>query len=143
MKSILIVCEGNICRSPMAQGLMRAALPALRVQSAGLAALVGMPADPKAVSLMKQRGIDISDHRAMHVTRHACMDAELILAIDFERRARIEAMYPQAKGRVFRLGEYMHRNIPDPDRQDEATFRDVLFLIDHGLTGWSARIDKR
>ena len=45
MNSILVICEGNICRSPMAQGLLAAALPNAQVHSAGLGALVGMPAE--------------------------------------------------------------------------------------------------
>lgn len=142
MKSILVVCEGNICRSPMAQGLLRSALPAVRVQSAGLGALVGMPADVQATQLMQLRGIDISDHRAMQITRQLCVDAELILGMDLEQRARIEAMYPQTKGRVFRIGEHTRQDIPDPYRQGEATFRHALELIDQGLAEWLARISK-
>jgi protein-tyrosine phosphatase len=59
--TILIVCEGNICRSPMAGGLLAHELPRARITSAGLGALVGRKADPIAIELMAERGIDISD----------------------------------------------------------------------------------
>ena len=73
MKKILFVCTANICRSPMAQGLLEHALPQAQVRSAGLGALVGMPADAAAVRLMQERGIDISAHRATQISRAACI----------------------------------------------------------------------
>ncbi len=63
-----MVCTGNICRSPMAEGLLRHRLAAdspTKVASAGVGALISHPADPIAVDLMSARGIDISAHRGM------------------------------------------------------------------------------
>jgi protein-tyrosine phosphatase len=142
MKSILVVCEGNICRSPMAQGLLAAALPQVQVHSAGLEALVGMPADETAVALMRARGIDIGAHRATQVNRQMCVQAEMVLVMDADQRKRLEALYPQARGRVFRVGEHTERDIPDPYRQSERAFRDTLSLIDEGLGEWLQRIHR-
>ncbi len=67
IRHILVVCVGNICRSPMAEALLRDALRGqedITVESAGLGALVGYPADKHAVELMKERSIDITAHRA-------------------------------------------------------------------------------
>ena len=64
---LLVVCVGNICRSPMAEALLRDALTGpedIIVESAGLGALVGQAADKHAVELMKERSIDITAHRA-------------------------------------------------------------------------------
>ena len=64
---ILVVCVGNICRSPMAEALLRDALTGpeeITVKSAGLGALVGQAADKHAVELMKERGMDLIAHRA-------------------------------------------------------------------------------
>ncbi len=94
MKSILVVCEGNICRSPMAQGLLAAALPQVQVHSAGLGALIGSPADETAVRLMQARGIDISAHRATQITRQMCVQADMVLVMDADQRKRLEALYP-------------------------------------------------
>jgi protein-tyrosine phosphatase len=142
MKSILVVCEGNICRSPMAQGLLASALPQVPVRSAGLNALSGRAADETAVQLMRAKGIDITQHRAMQITREICMDAELVLVMTGAQRKLIEEKYPFACGRTFRVGEFSKSDIPDPYRQPESAFRDSLRLIDRGLREWLQRIHK-
>jgi protein-tyrosine phosphatase len=142
MNSILVVCEGNICRSPMAQGLLATALPKIQVRSAGLGALVGMPADDTAIQLMHSRSIDISDHRAVQINRQMCLGSDIVLVMDLEQRKRIEELYPQVCGRVFRLGEYSKRDIPDPYRQSELAFREALSLIDEGVREWLHRIHR-
>lgn len=142
MKSILVVCEGNICRSPMAQGLLASALPKLQVQSAGFGALVGMPADETAVRLMRSRGVDISAHRASQINRQMCVQADMVLVMEPSQRKRLEELYPQVCGRVFRVGEYTKRDIPDPYRQPEKAFRDALSLIEEGLREWLHRIHR-
>ena len=114
MNSILVVCEGNICRSPMARSLRTAALPQMQVRSAGMGALIGMPADETAVRLMQERGIDITAHRAVQMNRQMCVQADIVLVMDSEQRKRLEAMYPPGCGRIYRLGEYAKRDIPTP-----------------------------
>lgn len=137
-----MICEGNICRSPMAAGSLAAALPHAHVRSAGLGAMVGMPADDNAIRLMKDRAIDISNHRAQQIGRAMCLESDIVLAMDAEQRQRVEALYPQIRGRVFRLGEYTKRDIPDPYRLGEAAFREALSLIDEGIAEWLHRIRK-
>ena len=142
MKSILVVCEGNICRSPMAAGLFTAALPKMNVRSAGLGALSGMPADETAVRLMKARSIDLTAHRALQITHELCSQADLVLVMSVEQRKRLEDKYPFACGRTFRLGEFSKCDIPDPYRQPEWAFKESLQLIDHGVREWLERIQK-
>ena len=142
MNSILVVCEGNICRSPMAEGLLAAALPQMQVRSAGLGALIGMPADETAVRLMQERSIDITAHRAVQINRQMCLESDMVLVMDAEQRQRLEQLYPQGRGRVFRLGEYSKLDVPDPYRQSEQAFRSALLLIDEGVTQWLHRIQK-
>ncbi len=142
MKNILVVCEANICRSPMAQGSLAAALPNVTVRSAGLSALSGMPADATAVRLMRGRGLDISAHRALQITRELCQQAELVLVMTAEQREQLEKVYPFACGRVFRLGEYSRFDVPDPHRQPEKAFRESLQLIDLGMREWLQRIQQ-
>jgi protein-tyrosine phosphatase len=142
VKAILVICEGNICRSPMAQGVLAAALPKMQVRSAGLGALIGMPADDMAIRLMKEHGIDITEHRATQINQQLCLQAEMVLAMDAQQRARVESLYPQSRGRVFRLGEYTKQDIPDPYRQPEAVFRHSLTLIQEASQEWLRRIHK-
>jgi len=68
MNIILTLCIGNICRSPLAQGLLAQQLPGHTVWSAGLGALVGEPADPMSVQIAAEHGLDISAHRAQQVS---------------------------------------------------------------------------
>jgi protein-tyrosine phosphatase len=142
MKNILVVCEGNICRSPMAQGLLASRLGTAQVGSAGLGALIGRPADPIAVDLLRERSIDISGHRAVQITSLICTAAQIILVMDVEQRQRLESMYPQVRGRVFRLGEYIKKDVPDPYRKPESAFREALALIEEGLQEWLTRIER-
>lgn len=143
MRSVLTVCIGNICRSPMAEGLLAAGLPHLRVFSAGTGALVGKPADPMAQALMRKRGIDISDHVAQQVSQMLCRQADLILVMDREQRRHLESTYPFVRGKVFRIAEFsVAQDVPDPYGKDEAAFEHALALIDAGVRTWIERILK-
>ena len=91
---ILVVCIGNICRSPMAEGLLRLRLAGrtgVTVGSAGIAARVGEPADPMAQGLMRERGIDIAGHRARQLTPELAGAHDLVLVMEQEHeRALLE-----------------------------------------------------
>lgn len=142
MKTVLTVCVGNICRSPMAEGLLAAGLPQLRVVSAGTGALVGKPADPTAQALMRARGIDISGHVAQQVSQMLCRQADLILVMDLAQRRHLESAYPFVRGKVFRIADTTAQDVPDPYRQGDAAFERALALIDAGARTWIDRVLK-
>ncbi|MFS2100292.1 low molecular weight protein-tyrosine-phosphatase [Variovorax sp. Varisp85] len=142
MKSVLVVCIGNICRSPMGEALIAAALPQLEVASAGVGALVGQPADPIARQLMAERGLDIESHRARQLTNLMCQQADLILVMDEEQRLQINQRHPLTRGKLFRLGEVARVDIPDPYRLGRPAFEQALQLIDAGASAWVERIRK-
>ena len=137
--TILFVCEGNICRSPMAQGLLAKRLPDLSVTSAGLGALVGRSPDPVAVALMAERDIDIAGHTAVGLNLEHMRRASLVLAMTAAQCRRIEAVYPFSKGKVYRIAEYEGIDVVDPYRKGREVFEMTLVQIEQGLARW---IDK-
>ncbi|MCA8066516.1 low molecular weight protein-tyrosine-phosphatase [Burkholderia sp. AU38729] len=139
--TLLVVCVGNVCRSPMAQALLRARLPGVDVRSAGIGALDGQPADPHAIDLMRERGLDLAAHRARQVSSRHVTRADLILTMDLEQKRWLERRHPFLCGRVFRLGAAAHGfDIPDPYLGPRASFEHSLQLIERGVDAWCARI---
>ena len=140
IKTVLVVCIGNICRSPMAEGLLRNVLPDTKIVSAGLGALVGQPADPHAVAVMKDLGLDISGHRAKQLSGGLAKQADLILVMDNAQRQEIQHLHPATTCRVFRLGELNKFDVPDPYREARPAFENALELIQRGVEVWVPRI---
>jgi protein-tyrosine phosphatase len=136
IKRILVVCEGNICRSPMAQALLAQQLPGINVMSAGLAALTGRRADPMAVELMAEREIDLGGHVATDLNLQHVRSAELVLTMTQAQRQAIESSYQFAKGKVYRLGEHDQEDVMDPFRQRRAAFEKCLAQIERGIDRW-------
>ena len=122
VKKILFVCTGNLCRSPMAAGLMRQRLAAagldghVQVASAGVYAIPGRPASAYAVDVMAERGVDISQHRSRDLTLADIERADLILVMEEAHRRSIFHLAPQHLRKVFLLSEMAgrHHDIEDP-----------------------------
>ena len=143
IRHILVVCVGNICRSPMAEALLRDALKGKKeivVESAGLGALVNEPASKFSVELMQERGLDISGHRAQQLTPELITRADLILVMESGHRRAVDANEPTARGKLYRLGEWRDIEIADPYRQPREAFEETLELIDKGVADWVERL---
>lgn len=136
IQSILVVCVGNICRSPMAEYLLKQGYPQLMIDSAGISGLSGHPADDKAQLCMQHLGIDISGHIAKKLNAEHLKKADLILVMSKNQQAYIEQTWPFAKGKVFRLGHWQNKNVPDPYQHDQAFFDETCQLIQQCVTDW-------
>ena len=140
MKHILVLCIGNICRSPIAEALLKQQFPDKQIWSAGLGALVGKPADPLSVEVAAAHGLDLSSHRAQQVASWMCQSAELILVMEQDHKAQLEKQFPLVRGKAFRLGEPGQFDIADPYRQPKDAFDAAYSAIALGVSQWSARI---
>ena len=144
LNNILIVCIGNICRSPMAEALflnrLKDNFPDVLVSSAGLAALVDHPADPMVQELMLHRGLDISAHRARQVSPEILFPADLVLTMSTRQKDQIESKIPAICGKVHRLGKWEEYDIPDPYRRPRSAFEQALVLIEQGINSWCQKL---
>ena len=118
--NILLVCTGNICRSPLAASLLERALRErgleVTVASAGTGAWDGAPASEGVYLVGLERGLDLSGHRARLLTRELVENAHLILTMARHHRARVDEL--GGEGRVFVLGEYAGRGGDDVEVSD-------------------------
>ena len=129
----------------MAEALLQQALSGVSdaaVESAGLGALVGYPASEYSVELMKERGIDISAHRARRIDAEMISAADLILVMEAGHKRAIDMQDPTARGKVYRLGEWQDNDIPDPHRKPRKAFEEALVLIEKGVQDWAEKINE-
>ena len=137
--NILVVCVGNICRSPMAACLLRERLAGkgLAVQSAGLGALVDQPMDPLAAEVLASHGFSDPSHRARQLERRHLQEADLVLVAEKKMIDAVLRIGPEARGKVFALGKWQSdRDIPDPYRQSRAIFEHTYALVDEAVNAW-------
>lgn len=133
---ILVVCVGNICRSPMAEYLLKQEFPTLQIHSAGIQGLSGHPADDKALLCMQRLNIDMQGHIAKKLTGDMLKQADLVLVMSQNQQKHIERTWPFAKGKTFRLGHWQHCDVADPYQHDQAMFDQTCQLIQRCITDW-------
>ncbi len=149
---ILFVCLGNICRSPMAEGVFSHVAgkaghgETFVIESAGTGAWhIGNPPDPRAVAAARRRGIDLSAQKARQVRVEDFDDFDLVLAMDASNHANLLRMAPEAhahKVRLFleHLPDPLAREVPDPYYGGDEGFEVVLDLIEAGSRALLARL---
>ncbi len=155
MSVILVVCTGNLCRSPMVAGLLRERLSQdakrrdWQVTSAGVWTEDGRPASPYAVDEMAQRGIDIGDHRSRNITRQMMAEADLVLVMTRQHAGTLGAAFPEHVHKVYLLSEMvgMEYDIQDPyggTRSDYArTAQELSALVERGYDRIVSLVEKR
>lgn len=140
IKNILVVCVGNICRSPTAEFLLKQNHPNLHIESAGLSAMVGHHADDKAIACMDELDVDMRSHIAKQITAELIKKSDLILVMSTSQQKHIEQTWPFAKGKVFRLGHWQAQNVPDPYKHDQAFFNQTCQNIQIYVSDWQSHL---
>jgi protein-tyrosine phosphatase len=141
--NIIVICTGNICRSPIAEALLKTSLThnGCNIQSAGIAALVHHPADPSALEVAQEHGYDLSLHRARQATLPLLTAMDLILTLDQTHNEWIRTRYPQLQGRTFKLGHWRNNaDIADPYRKPRQAFDQAFSAIRQCSEDWVKRI---
>ncbi|ASG35516.1 protein tyrosine phosphatase [Klebsiella pneumoniae subsp. pneumoniae] len=139
--SILVVCTGNICRSPIGERFLRRALPNKRIDSAGTGALVGHDADSSATKIAAQNGLSLEGHKGQQFTSSLAREYDLILVMEKSHIEQICRIAPEARGKTMLFGQWLgHREIPDPYRKSEEAFASVYQLIEQAGLLWVEKL---
>lgn len=141
---ILIICIGNICRSPVAAAMLHKHLPGKDVSSAGLNAVVDEGVDPKARQLAEQAGLEVAHHKARQLTPAMLQAADLVLVMSDGQRRAIADMSPEVLGKTLRLGQWLEngqgKDIPDPYQKSQEAFDYVHRLMDDATRAWASKL---
>ncbi len=151
INSILFVCLGNICRSPLAEGVFRTVLAErgrdMLLDSAATSAWeVGSAPDPRSIAIAMRHGIDISGQRARKVTPQDFSRFDLILGMDRSNVADLKALVPAARDRVLLFLEPAHgqaRDVPDPYYDGAEAFAEVYRMIREASEALATRLEAR
>ncbi|MDB6065003.1 MAG: glyA [Pedosphaera sp.] len=142
MKTILFVCTGNVCRSPMAEGIFRHVMKGRRdiqVMSAGIGAMEGQAPSPYAVQAVKELGIDISKQRSRQLTSELVQEADYIFGMTHSHVDTVFLLYPQAAEKTFLLREFdetldiFEKDISDPIGGSYEVYLNCRDQIEQGI----------
>lgn len=140
-RSILVVCHGNICRSPFAAAVLRRGLGPLgvRVESAGLVG-PNRAAPPEAVAVAARRGVDLADHRSRLLTPDLVRWADLIVVMDPVQQREVRERFGRAWSDLVVLGDLDPaplgtRTIRDPVEQGAEVFEASYARIERCVAG--------
>ncbi len=134
---ILFVCTGNICRSPMAAGVLKSLLPGeyanlVHVGSAGIGALPAFPASDHAISVCAEENIDITDHRSRQVSREILDRSQIVFSLSKNHYDFLRLHYPEYQENGFLLKRFDRKkrrpagwSVADPIGEDKNFYKKV------------------
>lgn len=139
--NILVVCVGNICRSPIGERYLKQRLPNKNIASAGLATqkshLVGKPADTGAQQVALEHCIDLTGHQSQQLTSQLCAQYDLILVMEKGHLGALTEIAPEARGKAMLFGQWIgQKDIPDPYKQSKEAFDYAYQLIAQAADAW-------
>jgi protein-tyrosine phosphatase len=146
IRTVLLVCHGNICRSPFAEKCLARYSPQLEVKSAGLDTEPGSPAAPGAIRIARRFGVDLGDHSARLLEPELLRWADLIVGMQGRHSAHLIRNWETARGKVRLLGDFLPRPpyaIFDPWGEGDAVFAAAFLRIDSAVRRLAAALANR
>ncbi|HEX9382187.1 MAG TPA: hypothetical protein VF908_02230 [Gemmatimonadaceae bacterium] len=133
-RRILVVCHGNLCRSPYLQAVLKRSLPEAVVTSAGFVGS-GRAVPQISVALSAQRGLDLSRYRSQPITQSKVSEADLVIVMDAEQARQVARMFRVKRERIVIAGDLepmfeKSRAIRDPWNQSVDAFKSTFDRLD-------------
>jgi len=139
--SILVVCVGNICRSPTGERLLKKYLPHKNIASAGINALKGHAADATAVNAANEHQLSLDAHCAQQLTRDLCQQYDLILVMEKRHIEAVCAISPSVRGKTMLFGHWTAQEIADPYKKSHEAFQSVYCQLDAAAQAWVEKLN--
>lgn len=140
---ILVVCVGNICRSPTGEYLLKQRLPKHNIASAGVGALIDHPADAQATAVAQQHGLDLSPHSSRQLTAEIAAQYDLILVMEQGHIEAVAKIAPSARSKTMLFGQWLpqgRRDVADPYRQSDEMFQLVYKQLEQAADLWADKL---
>lgn len=137
--NVLVVCVGNICRSPMAEAMLRQRVRNDRVaiSSAGTHAMLSSTIDPFAKAVLMLNGVDPHGHRSRQMNVKMLHEADLILLMEHRQMQSVLKLAPEVRGRTFLIGKWQQEmEIADPYRRPQLAFEQTYELLSRCVDDW-------
>lgn len=142
--SVVILCTGNICRSPVAAAAIKSLMPDMAVTSAGLHAVTGRSADPNSRAAAEIFGLSVDGHIARQFTPEMGQAADLILVMEQTHRKEIAQLWPQFLSKTFLLGHFEDgKQIADPYRKGSMLHIHMAAQVLESARCWAIRLGNR
>lgn len=141
IRNIVVVCTGNLYRSPIAEALLQAALPECEVRSTGLHAALGVLAPTRLKEMFAARGLTRPHWAPWQIGNSDVARADLLLVMEAAQKRELERLFPAAAGKTFLFGAAAGGDIEDPHGGGSAVLERCFRQIETCVPGWVQRID--
>lgn len=139
--SILVVCTGNICRSPIGERLLQKYFPEKKVSSAGTGAVLDSAADDSAILVAEKNGLSLDNHQGKQFTANMGRQYDLILVMEKSQLEYICRLAPELRGKTMLYSHWLNqKDIPDPYRKSNEAFESVYKIIEQATKFWVEKL---